>query len=379
MKHFQWSRYLAIVKKEIIQIKRDRPSLGIALVAPLMMLLLFGYAVNTDVENISLAVWDQSKTASSRELVDQFTTTGIFQLHQYVDSYRELELLMDEGKIDIGLVFPPDYNEQLSTEQPTSVQVLINGADPTVARTAVSNAQIIVQQHAISLQEEKLIKQGMGKLEMPLQAETRVLFNPEMKSVVFNVPALIGLILQNVTILLTAFSLVREKERGTMEQLIVTPVRPLELILGKLTPYVVIGLISFTTVLLVGTYWFQVSIKGSIGLLIVLSLLFLLTALMLGIFISTISKTQLQAMQLTFVVLLPSVLLSGFIFPRETMPFLIKWLGGLIPLTYFLEILRGIFLKGVDLQVLWKEALSMAGFFVVICTVASLKFRKQLD
>lgn len=379
MTRFSMARYRAIVKKEIIQIKRDKPSLGIALVMPIMLLFLFGYAVNTDVDHIQTAVWDQSNSQASRQIVQRMVNTETFEITSYVSSYEEIERMIDQGTISVGMVIPPDFANKRDLHQPTTLQFLIDGADPNNARTAVNNAQIIIQNEAITVQEMYLQKQGFDKLEPPIKAETRVLFNPNMKSIVFNVPALIGLIMQNVTMILTAFSLVREKERGTMEQLIVTPIRPAELILGKITPYVLIGLFSFSIVLLLGTSWFGVPVKGSLMLLFVLSVLFLVTTLTLGIFISTISRTQLQAMQVAFALILPSVLLSGFMFPRETMPLVIQWIGGIIPLTYFLEILRGIFLKGVDLTYLWQETLGMAAIFVVICTVVILKFRKQIE
>lgn len=379
MKHFSWSRYRSIVKKEAIQIRRDRASLGIALVMPIMLLFLFGYAVNTDVEHIATGVWDQSHSADSRELAQNLANTNIFAIETYVQSDDELEQLIDQGKIEVGLVVPADFATKRDRNEPVAVQLLVNGSDPNIARTAVSNAQLIVQNKAISIQEANMQKQGMGKLELPLSLESRVLFNPNMESIVFNIPGLIGLIMQNVTMILTAFSLVREKERGTMEQLIVTPIRPLELLLGKITPYVGIGLFSFCIVLFLGTYWFGVPVKGSILLLVLLSLLFLITTLVLGIFISTIAKTQLQAMQVAFAFILPSVLLSGFMFPRDTMPLVIQWLGGLVPLTYFLEILRGIFLKGVDLSALWLDTLGMTVFCVVIIVIAMLRFRKQID
>ncbi|UFJ39841.1 ABC transporter permease [Brevibacillus humidisoli] len=379
MKRFSLSRYLAIVKKEIIQIKRDKPSLGIALVMPLMMLFLFGYAVNTDVDQLATAIWDQSKSPDSRELVRHFTNTEVFQVVSYVSGYDELEGMIDSGSARVGIVIPPDYANKRDNDLPVSVQLLIDGSDPNIARTAASNAQLIVQNQAISIQERKLQREGLGELELPLTVESRVLFNPDMKSIVFNVPGLIGIIMQNVTMILTAFSLVREKERGTMEQLVVTPIRPLELLLGKITPYVFVGSFSFCIVLLLGTFWFGVPIKGSLPLLVILSILFLITTLTLGIFISTVANTQLQAMQVAFAFILPSVLLSGFMFPRETMPFLIKWLGGLVPLTYFLEILRGIFLKGVDLTALWQDTLGMMIFCVLIITLAILRFRKQIE
>ncbi len=379
MKRFVWGRYWSVVKKEVIQIKRDRPSLAIALVMPLMMLFLFGYAVNTDVNHIKMAVWDQSSTAYSRELVDQFTNTQVFEVAAHASGYGDIESMLDDGTISVALVIPPDYARKRDRNEQANVQLLVDGSDPNIARTATSNAQLIVQNRSFALQEMRLQKEGMGELELPLELDTRVLFNPNMESIVFNIPGLIGLIMQNVTMILTAFSLVREKERGTMEQLIVTPIRPLELMLGKITPYVGIGLFSFCLVLLVGTLWFGVPVKGSVSLLVSLSVLFLITTLILGIFISTIAKTQLQAMQIAFAFILPSVLLSGFMFPRESMPLVIQWLGGLVPLTYFLEILRGIFLKAVDLSALWKDAMGMGIFCLVILTVSMLRFRKKIE
>ncbi|KZE44656.1 transporter [Brevibacillus parabrevis] len=379
MKRFVWERYWSVVKKEVIQIKRDRPSLAIALVMPLMLLFLFGYAVNTDVSDIKMAVWNQSPSAASRELVEQFVHTEIFQATASVSGYRELEAMLDEGTVDVGLVIGPGYTRKKDRGEPAHIQLLIDGSDPNIARTAMSNAQLIVQHQAITIQEQNLQKQGLGELQLPLALDTRVLFNPNMESIVFNIPGLIGLIMQNVTMILTAFSLVREKERGTMEQLVVTPIRPLELMLGKITPYVGVGLFSFCLVLLVGTAWFGVPVKGSIGLLVALSVLFLVTTLLLGIFISTVAKTQLQAMQMAFALILPSVLLSGFMFPRDSMPVVIQWLGGLVPLTYFLEILRGIFLKGVGAEALWKDIVGMGAFSLLILAVAIGRFRKKIE
>jgi len=379
MSRFVFQRYWSVVKKEVIQIKRDRPSLAIALVMPLMMLFLFGYAVNTDVNDIKMVVWDQSATADSRELVDQFANTRVFAVAAHASGYGAIESMLDDGSASVALIIPPDYARKQDRGEPAHVQMLIDGSDPNIARTATSNAQLIVQSRSLTMQETRMQKAGMGELEPPLALDSRVLFNPNMESIVFNIPGLIGLIMQNVTMILTAFSLVREKERGTMEQLIVTPIRPLELMLGKITPYVGIGLFSFCLVLLVGTYWFGVPVKGSISLLVSLSVLFLITTLSLGIFISTIARTQLQAMQIAFAFILPSVLLSGFMFPRESMPLVIQWLGGLVPLTYFLEILRGIFLKAADLAALWEDALGMGIFCLLILTVSMLRFRKKIE
>lgn len=346
---------------------------------PVILMLLFGYAVNTDVDHLSTGVWDQAKSQDSRKLIAQFTNTLYFDQVYEAEGYSELQSLLDSGKIKVGIVVPSDFSYRLEKEEKAQIQILIDGSDPNAARTAVANAQLIAQNQSLAWQEERLQKQGFGEIVPPLEAQIRVLYNPNMKSLIFNIPALIGLIMQNVTAILTAFALVREKERGTMEQLIVTPVRPSELILGKLVPYVGIGIFSFTIVLVTGITWFGVPVKGSLPLLMLLSFLFLLTTLAIGIVISTISATQLQAMQIAFAIILPSVLLSGFIFPRETMPLAIQLISAVIPLTYFLEILRGIFLKGVGLAGIWKDILALSLFTVFFCIIAIVRFRKKLE
>lgn len=379
IKRFSWSRLRAIIVKETRQIRKDRASMAIAIMMPIMMLLMFGYAVNTDVDHLPTAVWDQAKTKDSRQLITHFTNTLYFDHVYNVEGYRQMQQLMDEGKIKVGIVISSEYSYKLDKGEETSVQIIVDGTDPNAARTALANAQLIVQNKSFSLQQDFLSAQGITELTLPLAAETRVLYNPNMKSLLFNIPALIGLIMQNVTVILTAFALVREKERGTMEQLIVTPIRPVELILGKLVPYVGIGALSFTIVLATGVVWFGVPVKGSYTLLFMLSFLFLVTTLAIGILISTISKTQLQAMQLAFATILPSVLLSGFIFPRETMPSVLQWIGGVIPLTYFLEILRGIFLKAIGARELWQETMALGAFSFLLCLLAVTRFRKKLE
>ncbi|WCN37116.1 ABC transporter permease [Aneurinibacillus uraniidurans] len=378
-KRFSLLRFKAIVRKEILQIRRDRASMVIAIMMPLMMLLIFGYAVNTDVDHLPTAVWDQAKTKDSRALLRNFTNTLYFDTQYTVEGYKDMQALMDTNKIKVGIVIPADYSYRLDMGQQTSIQIILDGSDPGAARTALANAQVIVQNRALDVQQDTLAAQGMGKIEPLITAETRVLYNPDMKSRVFNIPALIGLIMQNVTVILTAFSLVREKERGTLEQLMVTPIRSAELIIGKLVPYVFIGLFSFSIVLITGVAWFGVPVKGSILLLITLSLLFLITSLAIGILISTISKTQMQAMQLSFATILPAVLLSGFMFPLETMPTVLQLFSAVIPLTYFMDILRGIFLKAVTIQELWHQTAMLAGFATLFCFLAIIKFRKKID
>lgn len=373
-------RLLAIIKKEVLQIKRDRPSLAIAFALPLMMLLLFGYAVTTDVEHISLAVMDLDKTQESRGLVEIFRESGYFNTDFYVTGHAEMKRLINGGEASAGLIIPRGYATSLSRGEEAQVQFFVDGSDPLVARTALNTAQILTQVQSMRLKTGAAAKAGLaGKIKVGVDFRPGVWYNPEMKSVKFNIPGLIGLIMQNITVMLTAFALVRERERGTMEQLIVTPVKPAELIVGKLVPYIIIALIDVTAVLLMGIFWFKVPVAGSVLLLMFISFLFLLGALGIGLLISTVAKTQLQAMQMTMGLILPSVLLSGFMFPRDAMPTVIQWLGYAFPITYFLEVLRGIMLKGVGMEYLWHQTLILAAFGVGILALASLRFKKRLD
>lgn len=377
---FNKTRFWAILKKEFIQIRRDKASLGMAVVMPVLMLFLFGYVVNTDVEHLPTVVWDQSMSSDSREIIEAFRNTNYLDPDQYAQGYAQVEEKLDSAQARVAIVIPPDYGKKLEGGDQATLQVLVDGSDPTVARAALSAVQVLGLNESLKVQSERLLAQGNASVgTMPVNFETRVWYNPDMKSRVFNIPALIGLILQNVIAMLTSFSMVREKERGTMEQLVVTPIRSLELLLGKLLPFVFIGFVSLSMILAFGIFWFGVYPKGSIALLVLLSTLFLFTVLAIGLLISTIARTQLQAMQMTFVLILPSILLSGFIFPRETMPKLLQFLGGLLPLTYFLDIVRGIFLKGSGMQYLWQDTLALIAFALILIAIAAKKFKKNLD
>ena len=373
-------RLLSIIKKEIIQIKRDPPSLIMAFVLPIIMLLIFGYAVTTDVEHIKSAVFDQDKSAESRGLVQMFKNTGYFDPDLNVSNFKEMTYLIDSGKARVGIIIPPDYSKKLHRNEPAQLQLLVDGSDPLVARTALSTAQVITQSKSFDLKIKTLQQTGLGiNLKPAVDLRYRVWYNPNMESMKFNIPGLIGLIMQNITMLLTAFALVRERERGTLEQLIITPVKPIELIVGKLVPYIVIAFLDVLVILGFGIFWFNVPVNGSVVELLGLSFVFLMGALGLGMFVSTVAKTQLQAMQIGFMIILPSVLLSGFMFPRESMPKIIQTIGYFIPLTYFLRILRGIILKGVGIHYLWKDVLLLAVFGAVILTLSIIRMKKRLD
>lgn len=376
----QLKRLITITKKEFIQIRRDKASLAIAVMMPIMMLLLFGFAVNTDVNNVSLAVYDGSKTMESRELINKFINSYYFELYGEVNSPDDVEKYISSGKVKVGLVIPPDYAKTLRRNATAEVQVLVDGSDPTIARTAMSYSVLIGDNYSVSLKQRQVSNAGLEKEQsIGINLKPLVLYNPAMESSKFNVPGVIGLILQNITVILTAFAMVREREKGTMEQLIMTPVTPFELIAGKLVPYIIIGFLDMILSLVLGYIIFGVAVKGSLVSLILLGTLFLICSLAMGMLISTIAKTQLQAMQAAVAMILPSVILSGFMFPRESMPKIIYYFSDIMPMTYFLQILRGIMVKGVGLNYLISPIISLATITIIVIIITMKNFKKTLD
>ncbi|MCH5138620.1 ABC transporter permease [Clostridiaceae bacterium UIB06] len=376
----KWKRLLTITKKEFIHIKRDKASLVIALMMPIMMLLLFGFAVNTDVNNVSLVIYDGSKTSDSRELISKLTNSYYFKAYGSVDSPEEVEKYISMGRVKVGLIIPPNYTKNLRRNSTAEAQVLVDGSDPTIARTAMSYSLLIGNNYSLNLRKIEANKSGVNKSSnIGVSLKPLVLYNPTLESSKFNIPGVIGLILQNITVILTSFAMVREREKGTIEQLIMTPVTAFELIVGKLIPYTIIGFFDMVISLVLGYIIFGVSVKGSIILLILLGTLFLICSLAMGMLISTVAKTQLQAMQASIALLLPSVLLSGFIFPREAMPKLVYYLSCVFPMTYFLEILRGIIVKGIGVSYLINPIVSLLALILIIIVATMKKFSKTLD
>lgn len=380
IEQFSFKRFMTIIRKEFIQVKRDPISLRLPILMPIVMMLLFGYAVNTEVDKITTVVFDQSMTQESREYIDLFTSSGSFVVTSYVSSENEMSEMIDDGKAKAGIIIPSDYASLLKKKAEPQTQLIIDGTDPTTARTALNSGILISQVYSLDLKQNTMKKLGVSAGALPgVNLNSRVWYNPNLKSTRFTIPGLVGLILQNITIMLTAFALVREKERGTIEQLIVTPIQPIELILGKLVPYVIIGYGGFLFTLSLCVFWFRVGVSGSLVLLLLLGFLFVYCSLTIGMLISTFANNQMQAMMVMVLVLLPSILLSGFIFPREAMPPVISALGYFIPLTYFLDIIRGIMLKGVGMSFIWDDVVALSVFTVLILTVAVLRFRKSLD
>jgi ABC-2 type transport system permease protein len=366
------ARTLAIMRKEFLHIIRDPRTLVLIFLIPVIQMTLLGYAATTDIDNVALAVLDADHSPESRALIRAYQSSGYFRVTHYVDSEDQMARLLDTGLVRAALVIPTAYGHSLLTRQPVEVGFVIDGSDPTVANGVLAAALQIGQAHA------RLQLRGQS-LSGGLEVRPTVWYNPGLESVNYMIPALMGLILQFLATLVTSMAIVREREYGTMEQLIVTPIRPVELVLGKTVPYVLVAFFDLLEVLLIGTLWFRVPIHGSIGLLLALSGLFLLGSLGIGILISTLTRSQQEAMLMSFLILVPSIFLSGFFFPLEAMPPLLRMLSYLIPLRYMLLIIRNIVLKGIGIAALQNEVLFLGIFCAVILLLAARRFRKSLD
>ena len=344
-----------------------------------MMLLLLGYAATNDVRNIPLAVFDQDKSAASRQLLDAYKAADYFVLTYEAGSLDEIQYLIDSNAARAAIIIPPDYSEKIISNEPAEIGFIIDGSDPTLAGTALSAATLIGQTKGAEIISQRMVISGKSGTTSIIDIRTQVWYNPEMISAYFMIPGLIGMILQFLTTLLTATSIVREKERGTIEQLIVTPLKPWELVVGKITPYIIISFVDAIEILVAGMLLFDVPINGDVTLLLLLSALFLVTTLGIGLLISTIANTQQEAMLITMFTLMPSIFLSGFFFPLAAMPAILQWISYVVPLRYFLVISRGIVLKGVGIEAIYTEVIALAIFAVLVMSAAALRFRKHLD
>ncbi len=373
------SRLMSIIRKEFIQIFRDTRTLIMVLIIPIMQLFLLGYSATNDVRNVPLAVLDQSRSTESRALLDAYRAADYFRIAYSVDSQAEIQDLIEAGKARAAVIIPPDYAQRLNDGSAT-VAFILDGSDPTSASTALSAAKLISQAHATEILSERFARTGMNlRVQPPVEVRTTVWYNPDLISAYFMIPGVIGMILYAIAAILTATSVVKERERGTIEQLIVTPIRPWELIVGKLMPYVILGFFNTLEVLAVGHWWFGMPIRGDLGLIILLSIIFLVTGLGIGLFASTIANTQQEAMLTVWMTLLPSIFLSGFFFPLEAMPAVLRWLSYLMPLRYYLVIIRSLLLKDVSLAMIQTDVIAMTLFAVGIMTAAALRFHKRLD
>jgi ABC-2 type transport system permease protein len=371
------NRTLALIRKEFLHILRDPRTLAVMFVMPIVQLVLLGYAATTDIEHLRTAVFDGDRSAAGRELIKAYGASNYFDIALYVQSEQQLEYVVDSGQVRAGLIIPPGYGEALTAGGRAQVAFIIDGSDPSVANTVFAAAQSVGQAQSMRIMERTM---GLDPDDLPgVQIRPRVWYNPEMHSANFMIPGITGIILYFLTALFTALSIVREREQGTIEQLIVTPIRPLELIVAKVVPYVFIAFFDVLEVLAIGVFWFDVPIRGSLGLLLALSVLFLLTSLGIGISISSVASTQQEAMLLTFLTLFPSIFLGGFFFPIEAMPGWLQALTYVVPLRYMLAIIRGIILKGVGLAILYQQVIALLIFGVAIVLLAASRFSKRLD
>jgi len=449
-------RIFAIIRKEFLHIGRDRPTLALIFLIPIIQMTLLGYAATTNVENIKIGVWDQDQSETSRRVINAFDATDAFAVSRYVLTDEQAHDLLDTGETRAVLIVPENFEQDLKDGEKVEIEMLVDGSDPTVANGMIAGAlkigQALIQQQAlggVTIRPQPILPADLQSVPPcpsatqpgqpatslpPVTAPTplpaganpilppgvapslpgaaagpvfvpcipaqllasladakppaapggmrigqTVLYNPDLKSVNYMIPALMGMILQFLATLVTSMAIVRERERGTIEQLIVTPITSLELVIGKIAPYVLLAFVDFLEVLVIGVFWFKVPINGDLGLLMALSALFLLGALGMGIMVSTAARTQQEAMLMSFLILFPSIFLSGFFFPLDAMPVFLRALSYFIPLRYMLAIIRGLVIKGVGFEALRSEVMILAAFCVLILLAAARRFRASLD
>jgi len=371
-----WLRIRELVRKEFIQLLRDRRNRMVLFVAPLIQMLVFGYVVNYDIRTIRVAVVDDSRTEESRRLVDAFTGSRIFSVTHNLSDDRMLEDLLLRGRVDMGIKITPDFAGLIREGRTAAIQIVADGSMSNMASLRMAYTASVLEKFNNEMLRE-LYPQPLryGRID----ARIRTWYNPNIESQYFFVPGIVAFVIMLISLLLTSIAIIREKEAGTMEQLIVTPLKASELIVGKTIPYIIISLVQLSVVIIVAISWFEIPLVGSVPLLFFAACLFLLSTLGIGLFISTISATQQQAMMATFFFILPFFMLSGFVFPIDNMPVVVQWLTYLNPLRYFLVILRGIFLKGIGLDILWPQYLFLAILGTLVFSGAIARFKKRLD
>ncbi len=364
---------LPVLRKEAIHIRRDPMALFFTIVMPMVQLFMIGFAINANVRDITTVVYDAARTQESRRLLDRFVNTDDFNIVRSVTSDDELNREIISGRARIGVKIPPDYSRRLLAGETASILILIDGSDSSVAGEAINVANAI----ALSESLERALSVSVARQSLPVEARPKVLFNPDMRSANFLIPGMIAVLMQMMTVLLTAMAIVRERERGTLEQLYMTPIKPLGLMVGKIVPYAVVAYVEIGLLLVFMRWVFGVPIAGNLFLLLLLVAPFILTMLGFGLLISTKAQSYPEAMQAAFGTMMPSIFLSGYIFPIETMPQFFQWVSQIIPTTYLIQIFRGIILRGAELGDLWKQGLILTVMSVLMITVAATRFRKK--
>lgn len=372
---------LQFIIKELLQVKRDKKMLVVIFMAPILQLVFLGYAANMDVNIIHTTIYDQDRTSSSRDFIKRFEQSGYFKIDNYVSNYDEVTDLLENGKTLVAIVIPKDFEKKINRRETTPLQTLFEGSDGNKAAIALGYIQGITTKFSKGIVTDTKDKLGMKiSVSGSLTPEVRVWYNPEMKTRNYMVPGILGLILMISTISLMSMAVVREREIGTLEQLIVTPIKNYQLILGKLIPFTLIGFVVLIIVMIIMTQWFGIVVRGNKLFLLLTAFLFVLSNLGIGLLISTVSKTQQQAMMASvFAIMMPMIYLSGFAFPIENMPKIVQYITYLIPLRYFITILRGIVLKGIGFSSLWLETLILFGMGITLLAFSSLRFSKKVE
>lgn len=374
------TRFLAVARKEIVQILRDSRSLIIILIMPVVLVLLFGYGVNLDLKHLPIYVYDRDGKQQSQDLLKRFQASDYFEIVRVVNNYPAVARALDMGDAKMGIVIPWDFSQRLQDGRPAQVQALVDATDDNTANVLIGYAQAVVQGYSSDIQVAWLRDRGQFAQSVPLSVETRTWYNENLESSAFIVPGVLALVMSVIGAFLTSLTIAREWERGTMEQLVSTPVTPLEIMLGKLAPYFVIGMLDVVVCALIAVYWFQVPFRGSPVTLLVSSALFMVVVLALGFFISVVAKNQLAASQIALLTtFLPAFLLSGFLYAIEQMPSILQWITRILPARYYVSVLKKVFLKGTPVTLLYADLVPLAGFTLLLGLLATRAFHKRLD
>jgi ABC-2 type transport system permease protein len=374
-----FTRFLAVARKEVVQILRDSRSLIIVVMMPVILVLLFGYGVNLDLKGLPVYVYDRDGSQQSQDLLKRFQASAYFDVVKVVNDYPALARSLDDGHAKMGIVVPWDFSQRLRDGRPTQVQALVDGTDDNTANVLIGYAQALVQGYSSEIQLDWLRKRGRVSQPSSISVETRTWYNEDLESSAFIVPGVLALVMSVIGAFLTSLTIAREWERGTMEQLISTPVTPAEIMLGKLVPYFIIGMFDVIVCALLAIYWFQVPFRGSFFTLLVSSAMFMVVVLSLGFFISVIAKSQLAASQIALLItFLPAFLLSGFLYAIEQMPIVLQWITRILPARYYVSVLKKIFLKGTPTALLAADLVPLAVFTILLGVLATRSFHKTL-
>ncbi|SRR2546425_2783847 len=372
-------RFLAVAKKEIVQILRDSRSLIIVLIMPVILVLLFGYGVNLDLEHLPIYVYDRDGSQQSQDLLKRFQASDYFEVVRVVNNYPVLARALDDGHAKMGIVIPWDFSQRLHDGRPAQVQALVDATDDNTANVLIGYAQAVVQGYSSDVQLDWLRDRGQLAQPVPVRVETRTWYNEDLESSAFIIPGVLALVMSVIGAFLTSLTIAREWERGSMEQLISTPVTPLEIMLGKLVPYFAIGMFDVIVCALMALYWFHVPFRGSFLTLLISSAMFMVVVLSLGFFISVVAKNQLAASQIALLVtFLPAFLLSGFLYAIEQMPVTLQWITRILPARYYVALLKKVFLKGTPTALLYADLVPLAVFALVLALLATRAFHKRL-